>query len=69
MAHLQKAYSEIEELCSVLKQEGVIVRRPDVMDFSKEYTTPDFTSTGKRCPMFVNQGDIILIINTICLIT
>ena len=45
--HLKKAHAEIEELCSILKQEGVIVRRPDVMDFSKEYTTPDFTSKGK----------------------
>ncbi|XP_072032953.1 glycine amidinotransferase, mitochondrial-like [Amphiura filiformis] len=44
--HVKKAKAELEEFCSVLRREGVIVRRPDVVDFSVKYTTPDFTSTG-----------------------
>ncbi|XP_072022947.1 glycine amidinotransferase, mitochondrial-like [Amphiura filiformis] len=45
--HVKKAKAELEEFCSVLRREGVIVRRPDVVDFSVKYTTPDFTSTGQ----------------------
>ena len=45
--HLRKAEVEIKELCNILQQEGVTVRRPDVMNFSMEYDTPDFSSTGK----------------------
>ena len=33
--HLQKATEEIEEFCRVLEGEGVIVRRPDPIDFSQ----------------------------------
>ena len=43
---LRKARAEMDELCNVLRQEGVTVRRPEPMDFSMEYTTPDFRSTG-----------------------
>ena len=39
---LQKAAAEIEELCRILEGEGVTVCRPDVVDFSKGYKTPDF---------------------------
>ena len=45
-AHVQKAIEEIEELCHVLQGEGVIVKRPDIIDWGEEYKTPDFTSTG-----------------------
>ena len=45
-AHIQKAIEEIEELCNVLRGEGVIVQRPDIIDWGEEYKTPDFTSTG-----------------------
>ena len=44
--HLNKAHAEIENFCNILEQEGVTVRRPDPLDFSVKYTTPDFTSTG-----------------------
>ncbi|XP_072022946.1 glycine amidinotransferase, mitochondrial-like [Amphiura filiformis] len=44
--HIKKAMVELDEFCSVLRREGVTVRRPDIVDFSMKYTTPDFTSTG-----------------------
>lgn len=42
--HLKKASDEIEELCHILEEEGVKVRRPALIDFSKDYKTPDFYS-------------------------
>ena len=33
--HIKKAKEETEEFCNILTREGVIVRRPDVMDFQK----------------------------------
>lgn len=44
--HLKKAVSEIEEMCNILHHEGVTVRRPEPIDWSLMYKTPDFTSTG-----------------------
>ena len=49
--HLKKAVEEIEELCNVLQHEGVIVRRPEIMDHGKVYTTPDFSSSGLYAAM------------------
>ena len=51
---VKKAVVEMDEFCNILKQEGVTVRRPDPMDWSKEYTTPHFTSTGTyvQCDMY-----------------
>jgi glycine amidinotransferase len=46
---VKKAVVEMDEFCNILKQEGVTVRRPDPMDWSKEYATPHFTSTGYNC--------------------
>uniref|UniRef100_A0A8C5HJZ9 Glycine amidinotransferase n=1 Tax=Gouania willdenowi TaxID=441366 RepID=A0A8C5HJZ9_GOUWI len=43
--HLKKAVGEIEEMCNILRLEGVNVRRPEVLDWSMEYKTPDFTSS------------------------
>ncbi|XP_022099820.1 glycine amidinotransferase, mitochondrial-like [Acanthaster planci] len=57
--HLERAKAEIEELCNVLKHEGVTVRRPKQVDFQKEYSTPDFTSTGMYAAM---PRDILLVI-------
>lgn len=34
-------------MCNILKKEGVIVKRPDPIDWSVKYKTPDFESTGK----------------------
>ena len=43
---IKKARVEMDEVCNVLEQEGIIVRRPEPMDFSKEFVTPDYRSTG-----------------------
>ena len=50
-AHLKKATEEVEEMCNVLQHEGVIVRRPEALDYSKVYTTPDFSSSGLYAAM------------------
>ena len=35
--HVKKAISEIETLCEVLRQEGVTVKRPDVIDHEQVF--------------------------------
>lgn len=55
---MKKAIAEIEEMCNILKNEGVIVKRPDPIDWSVKYKTPDFESTGK-CYSFV-EGITVL---------
>ena len=51
---MQKAREEIEELCNILKHEGVIVRRPEKIDHSKQYQTPHFSSSGiLHCILFL----------------
>ncbi|XP_022101479.1 glycine amidinotransferase, mitochondrial-like [Acanthaster planci] len=57
--HTEKAIAEVEEVCNILNQEGIIVRRPDPIDFSDEYKTPDFSSRGMYCAM---PRDILLIV-------
>jgi len=58
--HMKKAAEEIEEFCRVLKYEGVSVRRPDPIDFSEGYKTPDFLSpTGLYSAM---PRDILLVV-------
>jgi len=51
LQHIQKAGEEIEEMCKILQHEGVIVRRPEILDHSKIYTTPDFSSSGLYAAM------------------
>lgn len=58
-AHLRKAIPEIEEFCKVLELEGVTVRRPDHIDFSEVYKTPDFESPGMYAAM---PRDILTVI-------
>ena len=38
---IEKATAEVNNFCEVLRQEGVIVRQPEVVDHGKEYSTPD----------------------------
>ena len=33
--HLKQAHAEVEELCNILRHEGVLVRRPEMMNFSE----------------------------------
>ena len=56
---VRKATEEIDEFCRVLELEGVTVRRPDKLDFGKEYSTPDFKSTGMYAAM---PRDILLVV-------
>eukprot|EP00063_Salmo_salar_P056984 XP_014031819.1 PREDICTED: glycine amidinotransferase, mitochondrial-like [Salmo salar] len=56
--HLKKAVAEIEEMCNILRMEGVTVQRPEPMDWSFEYNTPDFTSTGMYAAM---PRDILMV--------
>lgn len=44
--HMRKAIAEVEEMCNILTHEGVKVRRPDLVDWSKSYETPDFKAPG-----------------------
>ncbi|XP_051235631.1 glycine amidinotransferase, mitochondrial-like [Dicentrarchus labrax] len=57
--HLKKAVAEIEEMCNILRQEGVVVRRPEPVDWSMEYKTPDFTSSGMYAAM---PRDILMVV-------
>ncbi|NXY28795.1 GATM protein, partial [Pomatorhinus ruficollis] len=57
--HLKKAIAEIEEMCNILKGEGVTVKRPDPIDWSVKYKTPDFESTGMYAAM---PRDILLVV-------
>ena len=59
LQHMKKAIEEIEELCRVLEHEGVIVRRPDILDYSKPYSTPDFTANGMFAAM---ARDLLLVV-------
>ncbi|XP_028402369.1 glycine amidinotransferase, mitochondrial-like [Dendronephthya gigantea] len=56
--HVAKAAAQIEEFCKILQHEGVTVRRPDIIDHGKEFTTPDFTSTGMYAAM---PRDILIV--------
>eukprot|EP00795_Rhopilema_esculentum_P000231 gene231-9870_t len=58
-AHVMKAVDEIEEFCNILEHEGVVVKRPDVIDHTKSYETPDFKSQGMYAAM---PRDILLVI-------
>ncbi|TRZ01970.1 hypothetical protein DNTS_024148 [Danionella cerebrum] len=57
--HLQKAVDEIEEMCTILALEGVTVKRPEPLNWSEEYKTPDFSSTGMYAAM---PRDILLVV-------
>lgn len=53
------AARQLDELCNVLRGEGVVVRRPDAVDFAKPYRTPDFEATGLYAAM---PRDILIVI-------
>ncbi|XP_064388409.1 glycine amidinotransferase, mitochondrial-like isoform X3 [Halichondria panicea] len=58
--HIEKAVQEIEELCFILEQEGVTVRRPELINYEDGYKTPDFESP---CGLYAAMPrDILLII-------
>lgn len=49
---LDEAEEDLEILCETLKKLNVKVHRPDYIDHSKEFSTPEWTSTGwyNFCP-------------------
>ncbi|KAF3832856.1 hypothetical protein F7725_026521 [Dissostichus mawsoni] len=53
--HLKKAVAEIEEMCNILRHEGVNVRRPEPMDWSMEYKTPDFESPVQSLQTLIKE--------------
>jgi glycine amidinotransferase len=48
---IEPAQKELDEFSRVLENEGVIVRRPDYVDFSTKYKTPDFEAVGLYAAM------------------
>jgi glycine amidinotransferase len=61
---LRSAQRQLDELIHVLEAEGVTVRQPDAMDFSRRYKTPYWSSRGfsVACPRdgFIVIGDEII---------
>jgi glycine amidinotransferase len=58
------AQRELDEFIHILRAEGVVVRRPDVMNFRRRFSTLDWRSTGfcVACPRdgFLVAGDEII---------
>ena len=46
-AHIEKACKEMDEVQKILELEGVVVKRPEVIDWSKPIKTPWFEAQGK----------------------
>lgn len=54
------AKAELDELCHILEAEGVKVRRPDLIDFSRPYSTPHWT---QQCGFYAAMPrDYLLVI-------
>lgn len=63
---IDEANEDADELCSVLIKAGVKVHRPEIIDHSKTFSTPDWTSTGwyTWCPR-----DLLLPLNNLMIET
>jgi len=57
---VKAARKDLDELVHILDAEGVIVRRPTAFDFSKSYSTPDF-SIRSSCHASMPR-DVLLVI-------
>jgi len=61
---IRAAQRQLDGLIALLESEGVKVRRPDVINSSREFSTPDWTSTGFciACPRdgYLVAGDEII---------
>jgi glycine amidinotransferase len=61
---IRAAQRQLDGLIEILEGEGVRVRRPEPVDFSREFSTPDWTSTGFciACPRdgYLVVGDEII---------
>lgn len=56
---VEAAAKQLNEFCRVLEAEGVTVRRPDIIDFSQTYKTPDFEASGMYAAM---PRDILIVV-------
>lgn len=54
------AQRDLDEFVHILEAEGVTVRRPEPFDFSRPYTTPDWTCTGGRSASVPRDVMIVL---------
>lgn len=63
---IDEANEDADELCSMLTKAGVKVHRPEAIDHSKTFSTPDWTTTGwyTWCPR-----DLLLPLNNIMIET
>jgi glycine amidinotransferase len=57
---IQKAKKDLDQFVHILEAEGVTVRRPTPYDFSKSYSTPDF-SIASSCYALMPR-DVLLVI-------
>jgi glycine amidinotransferase len=61
---VESANLELEEFCRILQGEGIKVRRPELVDFSASYQTPEFQSTGLYAAMprdiWITIGDELI---------
>jgi glycine amidinotransferase len=56
---VRRAQKQLEGLINLLEAEGVTVRRPDVVDWSRVYRTPDWSSKG-FCVACPRDGFIVI---------
>jgi glycine amidinotransferase len=56
---VEPASKELNQFCKILESEGVTVQRPDRVDFSQTYQTPDFEASGLYAAM---PRDILIVI-------
>lgn len=54
------AQRDLDEFIHILEAEGVKVRRPDPFDFSRPFTTPDWTCTSSRSASVPRDVMIVL---------
>jgi glycine amidinotransferase len=55
-----RAQQEIDHFVRVLEAEGVVVRRPLALDFSRPFSTPDWGCTNGFCA--ANPRDLLLVV-------
>lgn len=56
---INAANADLDRLARLLEAEGVVVRRPDVVDHRKEFSSPEWTSSGLYSAM---PRDLLLVI-------
>ncbi len=57
---IEAAQKDLEEFVHILEAEGVIVRRPDVLDYALPYRTPDWQISNGFCA--ANPRDVFLVV-------